>query len=113
MKNWQDFIDKNGENLKILMEIFCQKLIVSTVISAFLDHLKTKIFLLANHGGCHRAPPALFKISWSAPDINILSIFTSSIKTGFYNSEIYPYQFQYPQILQFLYSSFILYATKK
>ena len=31
---------KNGENLKMLMEIFCQKPIVSNVILAFLDHLK-------------------------------------------------------------------------
>ena len=35
---------KNGEHLKILIEIFCQKLIVSNVILVFLDHLKPKIF---------------------------------------------------------------------
>ena len=58
---------KNGENLKILKEIFCQKLIVSNVTSAFLDHLTPKIFSSANHGGRHRASP-LFKISGSAPD---------------------------------------------
>ena len=68
LRNWYDFIDKNGENLKILIEIFGQKLIVSNVISAFLNHLKPKIFLLANHGGWHRAP-SLFKISGSAPEI--------------------------------------------
>ena len=39
-------ICKDGENLKILMEIFLQKHIVSTIILAFLDHLKPiKIFL--------------------------------------------------------------------
>ena len=37
---------KNGENLKILIEIFCQKLIVSNVILAFLNHLKPKIFFV-------------------------------------------------------------------
>ena len=37
---------KNGENLKILIEIFCQKPIVSNVILAFLDHLKPKIFFI-------------------------------------------------------------------
>ena len=30
--------------MKILIEIFCQKPIVSNVISTFLDHLKPKIF---------------------------------------------------------------------
>ena len=45
--------------MKILIEIFCQKLIVSNVISAFLDHL-------ANHGRRHIAHP-LLKISGSAP----------------------------------------------
>ena len=38
---------KNGENLKILIEIFCQKLTVSNVILAFLDHLKPKFFCRA------------------------------------------------------------------
>ena len=43
--HWQAFIIyKNGENLKMLREIFCQKLIVSNIILAFLDHLKPKIF---------------------------------------------------------------------
>ena len=43
--HWQAFIVyKNGENLKMLIEIFCQKSIVSNVILAFLDHLKPKIF---------------------------------------------------------------------
>ena len=43
--HWQAFIVyKNGENLKMLIEIFCQKLIVSNVILAFLDQLKPRIF---------------------------------------------------------------------
>ena len=57
---------KNAENLKILIEIFCPKLLISNVISAFLDHLKPILFSPANHGDRHRAPP-LFKISGSAP----------------------------------------------
>ena len=52
--NWWDLIGKlslynNGENLKMLIEIFCQKLIVSNAIlvsNAFLDHLKSKIFFV-------------------------------------------------------------------
>ena len=59
------FTDRNGENLKILIEIFWRKVIVSNVISAFLNHLKPKFFLLANHDGQHREPP-FFKISGSA-----------------------------------------------
>ena len=35
---------KNGENLKILIEMFHQKLIIS--ILAFLDYLKPKIFFI-------------------------------------------------------------------
>ena len=57
------------ENLKILIEIFCQKLIVSNVILAFLVHLKAK-FSSANHGGRDIAPP-LFKIFGSAPVVHI------------------------------------------
>ena len=57
---------KDGENLKMLIEMFRQKLVVSNVILAFLDHLKWKFSLSANHGGQHWAPP-LFKISGSAP----------------------------------------------
>ena len=37
---------KNGENLKILIEIFCQEIIVSNVAFAFLEHLKPKILLI-------------------------------------------------------------------
>ena len=40
-------IYKNGENLKILKEIFSQKFIVSNVILALLDHLKPKIFFVS------------------------------------------------------------------
>ena len=47
-KNWENFIGKlslykkNWENFKILTEIFCQKLLVSSVILTFLNHLKPK-----------------------------------------------------------------------
>ena len=45
--HWQAItVHKNGENLKMLIEIFCPKLIVSNVILAFLDHLKPKIFFV-------------------------------------------------------------------
>ena len=72
--HWQAFIAyQTGENLKTLIEIFCQKLIVSNVILAFLDHLKRKIFKPKTHRGL-----PLFKISGSAPaDIQSL---TCSIK---------------------------------
>ena len=44
---WQAFIVyNNGENFKKLIEIFRQKLIVSNVILAFLDHLKPKNFFV-------------------------------------------------------------------
>ena len=63
--HWQAFIVyKNRENLKMLIQVFCQKLIVSNVILAFF--LKPKFSSSANHGGRHRAPP-LFKIYGSAP----------------------------------------------
>ena len=39
-------IYENAENLKILIEIFLQKLIVSNVVSAFLDHLNPKLFFV-------------------------------------------------------------------
>ena len=45
--HWQAFTGyKNGENLKILIKVFCDKLIVSGVILAFLDHVKAKIFFV-------------------------------------------------------------------
>ena len=65
--HWQAFIVyKNGQNFKMLIDIFCQKLIVSNVILAFSDHQKPKMSSSANHGGRHRVPP-LFKISGSSP----------------------------------------------
>ena len=46
--HWQAFtVYVNGENLKMLIEIFRQKLIVSSIILAFLDHLKPKIFFVS------------------------------------------------------------------
>ena len=55
----------NFKNLKILIEIFCQKPKVSKVISSFLDHLKPNFFSRANHGGRYIAlkyldPPLAF-----------------------------------------------------
>ena len=45
--HWQAFIVyENGEYLKMLKEIFCQKPVVSNVILAFLDYMKTKIFFV-------------------------------------------------------------------
>ena len=49
---------KSGENLKILIEIFCQKSIVSNVI--------LKIFFVSQAFSRHRAP-LLFKIFGSSP----------------------------------------------
>ena len=67
--HWQAFIlCKNGENFKMPIEIFCQKLIISNVNLAFLDHLKPNFFSSANHGGRHRAP-SLFKIPGTSPKI--------------------------------------------
>ena len=67
---------KNGENLKILIEIFCQKLTVSNVILAFLDHLKRKFFLSGNHGSQHRAfpcfPPPFSPSFWKYLDSPLL-----------------------------------------
>ena len=51
--NWSDFVDKLSlfmkikKNWKIVIEIFCQKLRVSNVILAFLDHLKPKLFFVS------------------------------------------------------------------
>ena len=39
-------ICKNGENLKILMEIFCENFNNCNVVLAFLDHLKPKTFFI-------------------------------------------------------------------
>ena len=45
--HWQPFIVyENGENLKMLIKIFCKTLIVSSVILAFLDNHKPKTFFV-------------------------------------------------------------------
>ena len=66
--HWQTLIVyKNRETLKMLIEMFCQKLIVSDVVLAFLDIWNLKFPSSVIHGGQCRALP-LFKISGSAPD---------------------------------------------
>ena len=57
---------KNAENLKILIEIIRQKLLVSDVILAFLDHLKPKMFFFGQPWWPTYSA-LLFKISGSAP----------------------------------------------
>ena len=43
--HWHAFVVyKNGENFKILIKIFFQKLLVYNVVLAFLDQLKPRIF---------------------------------------------------------------------
>ena len=59
---------KNGENLKILIEIFRQKHIVTNTILAFLGHLKPKIFFVSQPWWPTQSAP-LFKISGSAPEM--------------------------------------------
>ena len=62
--------------MKILTEIFCQKLIVSNVISAFLGHLKPKIFYRRPTMAAdieQPPPPSFFKISASAPGMQLVS----------------------------------------
>ena len=45
--HWEALIvHKNEENLKMLIEIFYQKLFVSNVILAFLDRLKPTVLLI-------------------------------------------------------------------
>ena len=61
-------ICKNGQNLKILVEIIRQKFIVSSFILAFLDHLKTRIFFVGQSWWLTESAP-LFRISEFAPDI--------------------------------------------
>ena len=60
---------KNGENLRMPIQIFCQKLIVSNVILAFLDHLKPKIFFVGQPWWPRER--AFFKRSGSAPGYNL------------------------------------------
>ena len=52
----------------MLIEIHCQKRIVSNVVLAILDHRNLKFSSTANHCGRYRTP-LLFKISGSAPVI--------------------------------------------
>ena len=66
--------------MKILIEIFCQKLIISNVTLAFLEPLKLKIFFV----GRYKAPP-LFKISGSTPAFIFLHVTVPSHVTR--NSE--------------------------
>ena len=54
---------KNGENLKILIEIFRQDVILSEISLAW----NLKFTSSANHGGDQYRPLPLFKISGSAP----------------------------------------------
>ena len=65
--HWQAFIVyENGQNLKTLIEIFGQKLMVSNIILAFLDHLKPKIFF-DGQPWWPTLSALLFKISGSTP----------------------------------------------
>ena len=61
--HWQAFIVyENGQNLKTPIEIFRQKLMVSNIILALLDHLKPKIFFVGQPWW-PRQSALLFKIS--------------------------------------------------
>ena len=57
--------------MKILIEMFCQKLIVSNVTSAFSDHLKPTIFFISQ-SWWPKLSTLYFKISGSSPVIEIL-----------------------------------------
>ena len=59
-------IYKNGEHLKILKEVFRQKLIVSNVILTFLDHPKPKIFFVGQPWWLWKSAP-LFQNLWIRP----------------------------------------------
>ena len=58
-------MNKNGENLKIPLEIFCSKLYVSNIISAFLGHLKPKIFFAGQQ--CLPTLSTRFQNLWIRP----------------------------------------------
>ena len=60
---------KNVENLKVLIKIFRQKLLVSSVILAFLDHLKLKFFFLGHSVANIECPPPSpsFQNLWIRP----------------------------------------------
>ena len=56
---------KNGEYLKILIKVFCHKLIVSGVLLAFLDHVKAKIFFVIQPWWLiYSTPPLSFENLW-------------------------------------------------
>ena len=72
------------KNLKMLIEIFCQKLIVYNVNLAFLDHLKSKILLadIERHPFSKCLDPVLL-IFLSSPwsddmDIEVIEIFQNN-----------------------------------
>ena len=78
---------KNGENLKILIEIFRQKLLVSNVTLAFLDHLKSKIFFLGQPWWLTcSAPCSLLSPSLSGVDLLLSPQFTQKRSFSSYNS---------------------------
>ena len=82
--HWQAFIVyTNAENLKGLIEMICQKLIVSNVILVFLDHLKPKIFFVNQQ----------WWTTWSATPFQNLSIrpwlYGFSVTSGVYFLEKY------------------------
>ena len=82
--HWQAFIPyKNRQNLKMLKEIFCQKLIVSNVILVFLDHLKRKIFFVGQPRWQTESASPLFKISGSAPAFPFFMLFVHPYQTIF------------------------------
>ena len=59
-------VPKNGENLKILIEIFRLKYKVSNVILAFLDHLKPKTFFVGQPWWPTSSAPS-FQNFWIRP----------------------------------------------
>ena len=69
--------------MKILIDIFCQKLIVSNVISALLDHVKPKNLSPTNYGDRYRAPP--FSKSLHPPLFLIHSGSLQKILTALFN----------------------------
>ena len=78
---------KNGENLKVLIKIFRQKLLVSSVILAFLDHLKLKFFFLGHSVANIECPPPLFSKSLlSSVDLLLSQHFTQKRSFSSYYS---------------------------
>ena len=65
-------ICENEQNLKTLIEIFCQNCIDLNVIFAFLDHLKLKIYSLASHGDHQRTPSFSTSVHPPLKMLNIL-----------------------------------------